>query len=209
MTMRALPYLCALLLGAGAALVAGCGDRSNLIPASSAGDVKQQLSDVEAAVADGSCGDVTAAVGRAQSAVTNMPEDVDPRLKQRLLSGLDKLARRAQSECDAAATPSTTSTQTVPTTETTTPETTSTEERPAVPEDTTSTEDPSTPVEPTPTDPNEGGGVSPEPTTGTTPVPPPDPGGAAPPDPGTGGDPGFRGADRHHRDHGPLQGYNP
>jgi cell division protein FtsN len=208
MTMRALPYLIALLLGVGAALLAGCGDRSNLIPPGAAGNVKEQLSTVQAAVADGSCGEVGAAVNRAQSAVTNMPEDVDPRLKQRLRSGLDNLLSRAQRECDAADKPSTTSTQTLPTTETTAPETTSTEETPSVPADSVPTE-PSTPVEPTPTDPNEGGGISPDPTTGTTPVPPPDPGGAAPPDPGTGGDPGFRGAFRHHRDRGPLQGYNP
>lgn len=213
MTMRVLPYLCALLLGVGAALMAGCGDRSKLIPAGDAGQVKQQLSAVRSAVADGNCGQASAAVSRAQSTVTNLT-GVDRRLKERLASGLDKLASRASSECeDAASTPSTT-TSTIPTTETTAPETTSTEETPTVPADTATETEPDTPVTPTPTDPEDGGGVSPEPPdTGTTDPAVPDPGGATPPGDGTGGDNGFRGtglgAGRHHRDHGPLQGYNP
>lgn len=212
MTMRVLPYLCALVLGVGAAVMAGCGDRSKLIPAGDAGQVEQQLSAVKAAVADGDCGTARTAVLRAQRTVINMT-GVDRRLKQRLSSGLDRLATRASTECDEAASTPTTTTKTIPTTETTAPETTSTDETPSVPTDTATDTEPDTPVTPTPTDPEDGGGVSPEPPdTGTTDPSVPDPGGVTPPPDGT-GDPGFRGAGigagRHPRDHGPLQGYLP
>lgn len=187
MTMRALPHLCALILGVGAALLTGCGDRSKLIPAGDAGEVKASLTQVRQAVASGNCGSADKAIAQAQSAVENLPPSVDPRVKSRLRGGIDRLATRSDKEC--AANESATTQETIPTTEEVVPEeTTSTEEPPAEPEtpstDTSATEPPITPG-----DPDAGGGASP-----TTETPPdgtftPDPGGATP-DPGTSTDPG-------------------
>lgn len=182
--MRFIPYLCALLLGVGAALFAGCGNRGNLIPAGDGDAVKAELSAVQEAVDAGECGQAEAAVTRARSAVDNLPESVDARLKSRLKGGLGDLSSKARQEC--AAEPETTTTQ-VPTTETTPPEETTPEEtEPTVPTEPTDTgTEPITPVNPTL--PGDGTGDDPtDPGTGTDPVP--DPGGASPedPDPGSG-----------------------
>lgn len=184
MTMRALPLLCALLLGVGTAILAGCGgDRGNLLPQADAQAIKVQLQAVQQAAATRQCDEKTKALSRARAQVKALPPSVDDAIVERLLRGLDRLRTRADEECAAA--PEVTTT-TVPTT--TAPAQTPTQTTPEPPPDTTdTTTTPSTPTVPdTPTDPGTGGGVSPDPgATGTT--PPPD-GGASPPDPGaTGG----------------------
>jgi hypothetical protein len=183
--MQALPYICALLLGVGAALFTGCGDRSNLIPPQDAEALKTNIASVEDAAANRDCGVSEKALSKARATVTNLPDGVDARLRERLVEGLDRLRTQAETECTQA--PPTTTTE-VPTTTTTTtetaPETTSTDTEPQ----TTTETEPSTPVDPTTTgtDPD-GGGVTPD-TTTTPATPTPDPGGAAPVDPGTTGE---------------------
>lgn len=206
MTMRVLPSICALVLGVAAALFAGCGDRSGLLPSGSASNLKRELGAVQQAVDAKDCPATDSAIERARNAVKNA-DGLDSRLRSRLLSGIGQLSGRAKSECVAEA-PQKTLTQEVPTTEETVPpETTSTEDtQPAEPTDPTDTGTPSTPVDPTQTDPS-GGGVSPD-----TPVDPgtgtitPDPGGADPSDPGTGDDQGFRATGR---DRSGPEGYYP
>lgn len=226
MTMRLLPYLCALLLGVGAAVMAGCGDRGNLIPSSNASSLTSELSAVKSAVSERDCGKVEAAISRARSAVDNLPDGVDTRLKSRLKGGLGKLSASANSSCAA---PPATTTETAPTTETTAPqETTTTDDTaPATPTDpstTTEQTDPSTPVDPTTTDPT-GGATPTDPSTTDPTVPDPSGGGVTPGD-GTGGTggtdgTGFRAApgdgptelpvvpQRHRRHRGSVQGYVP
>ncbi len=179
MTMRALPYVCAAVLGAGAAIATGCGDRDNLLPATDASALSTDLAAIRAAADARECGPADSALRRARSTVSNLPDSVDARLRRRLTSGLDKLAQRADAECDDA--PLTTTT-TVPTTTTTEPppETTSTQ---TTPPETTPTTEPTDPVVPEP-DPVDPGGGQPDP--GTTPAVPADPGGAAPTDPALG-----------------------
>lgn len=207
MTMRPLPYVCALVLGVVAALAVGCGSRANLIPAGNAGDIKAKIALVQQAVAAGECGGAAKAVSQARSAVQNLPSGVDPRLQTRLLSGLDRLSTQSGKEC--AQQPSTTTQETVPTTATTAPpETTSTDTTPTQTDTTPTDTTPTTPTTPTTTDPNGGGGASPTPgTTTTTPTTTtPAPGGGAPA-PGTGTGNGFRA--RGPGDRQGVQGYYP
>lgn len=185
--MRVLPLLCALLLGVGTALLAGCGggDRANLLPAQDAQALKTQLQAVQQAASSRDCDLSQAALTRARSTVRSLPDAVDERIVERLLRGLDTLRAKTDDECAA---PAEVTTTTVPTTTTpAVPTTTTTEEQPPT---TTSTETtPPTTTEPAPTAPapDAGGGVSPAPST-TEPAPAPDDGGAAPVDPGTLGD---------------------
>jgi hypothetical protein len=185
-TMRVLPLLCALLLGVGTALLAGCGggDRANLLPAQDAQALKTQLQAVQQAASSRDCDLSQAALTRARSTVRSLPDAVDERIVERLLRGLDTLRAKTDDECAA---PAEVTTTTVPTTTTPAEPTTTTEEQPPT---TTSTETtPPTTTEPAPTvpDPDAGGGASPDPST-TEPAPAPDDGGAAPVDPGTLGD---------------------
>ena len=183
--MRVIPYICALLLGAGAALVAGCGDRSGLIPRQDADALKTNIAAAKEAVGARQCGASDQALSQARTTVTNLPASVDDRLRRRLLDGLDRLATKAGTECNE---PPVTSTTAVPTTTTTAPppvttSTTTTTTTTATTEPATTDAAPSTPVDPTAT-PAPDGGVTPDPsTTGT--VPPADPGGVAPVDPGS------------------------
>src|SRR4051794_3280347 len=50
-----LPSLCALLLGAAAAIAVGCGGRSHLVPGDAASSMTQQLAAVREDVAAGDC----------------------------------------------------------------------------------------------------------------------------------------------------------
>lgn len=211
MTMRPLPYLCALVLGVAAALAVGCGSRDSLIPSSTAGDIKAKIAQVQQAVAAGDCGNAAKAVSQARTAVQNLPSGVDGRLQTRLLSGLDRLSTRSGTECEQQ--PATTTQETVPTTATTAPpQTTSTDTTPT-PTDTTPTDTtPTTPTTPATTDPNGGGGASPTPgtTTTTPPTTTPAPGGGAPaPGAGTGGGTGNGFRAREPGDRKGVQGYYP
>jgi hypothetical protein len=150
---RALPHLAALLCGVAAALVVGCGDRSNLIPAGDAQSLKDDLAQAQQAISAGDCAAATAAVARARVDALKLPNDVDRRLRARINDGIAALRPAAARDCVAAQTQSTptttetTPTETTPTTTETTPTTTQT-----TPTETTPTETTTTPTTPPSTD---------------------------------------------------------
>ncbi len=137
MTMpRPLPYLVALLLGVGAALLVACGGgTTGGIPAASAGDLKSQIEDVQQAVEDGRCDDITGQLRQVDDGIDELPGTVDERLQQRLRDASDGLHRIAVTECEERETQTTetTTTETDPETTTTPP----TETQTAPPETTT------------------------------------------------------------------------
>jgi TolA-binding protein len=175
MTMpRTLPYLLALLLGVGAALLAACGQTTRGgIPAADASNLDRQLEDVRSRVADGRCDELATQLRQVNTRIDELPSSVDARLVQALRNGADRLQRQAVEDCNTNSAPAETQTETAPTvTETAPPETTT---QP----DTTPTETQTTPpptetappptetVPPVPTEPppppvTPGGGVSPE-----------------------------------------------
>lgn len=163
-----MPLLLVFALGMGAAFLVSCGGSSSkLIPASDAQQIKDQADAVEAAVASGTAGCAAAAdaTARARQIVVNFPQAVDNRLRDRLLSGINRLRQRAEVECrqqtGSVTTEIPTTTTTAPVTTTQAPDTTT-----QPPPDTTTTPDTTatppadtTPV--TPTVPNGTGGASP------------------------------------------------
>jgi len=181
-----LPHLVALLLGVAAALAVGCGDRSNLIPASKAGAMERQLADIKARIDQGDCDGITADVRRFRTAITDgLSSKVDRELRQRLREGADSLAAHAATDCAEVRDGLTQPTETTDT-QTTETDTTETE---TVETDTTPTE--TTPTATTPTTPepssSEPSTASPGGVTGTTPdngnggvVPPEDDGTGTP-----------------------------
>jgi hypothetical protein len=104
MSMRLLPLLAALLLGAAAAYLVACGDNDNLIPASDASRVENALNEVQADFRAGRCQDAEAAVAKAKGALLNLPESVDSRLRDRLEAGVAKLAEEIPATCGQAQT---------------------------------------------------------------------------------------------------------
>jgi hypothetical protein len=101
--MRLLPPLAALLLGAATAFLVACGD-DNLIPASDASRVQNALNEVEADYRAGKCQAAEAAVARAKGALLNLPDSVDSRLRDRLSSGVAKLAEEVPATCGGSQT---------------------------------------------------------------------------------------------------------
>jgi type II secretory pathway pseudopilin PulG len=130
MRMRLLPPLAALLLGAATAFLVACGE-DNLIPASDASRVQNALNEVEADYRAGKCDAAEAAVARAKGALLNLPDSVDPQLRDRLSSGVANLARKVPATCGATQTQTqqtqTQETQTDTTTTDTTTDTTTTD----------------------------------------------------------------------------------
>jgi hypothetical protein len=98
MRMRLLPQLAALLLGAATAFLVACGD-DNLIPASDASRVQNALDEVQADFRAGNCQGAEQAVARARGALLNLPDSVDSRLRDRLRSGVAKLAEQVPATC--------------------------------------------------------------------------------------------------------------
>jgi predicted secreted protein len=167
---RILPFLLALLLGAGTAVAAGCGDRSNLIPANDAQSLKDQLAQIRQDVDAGNCDGITTKVQRALNDAERLDGQVDRRLRSRLNDGLRALRTSAATDCAAAQTDTqTTETQTTETL----PETTTTETQTETVAPATTDTTPATPTEtvPSTTTPTE---------TTTEPVPPADNGGTPP-----------------------------
>jgi hypothetical protein len=172
---HALPYLLALLLGVGAALLAACGQGTRGgIPAADASSLNRQLEAVRSQVADGRCDRLATQLRQVNTRIDQLPRSVDPRLVQALRDGADRLRRRAVADCNANSAPTDTQTQTEPTvTETTTtpdtttqPETTPTDTT-TTPTQTDTTPTPTDTLPPVPTEPppppvTPGGGVSPE-----------------------------------------------
>lgn len=181
-----LPHIVALLLGVAAALAVGCGDRSNLIPASRANDLEKQLADIKARIDQGDCDGITGDVRQFRTAITDgLSGDVDRALRTRLRQGADSLAEHAADACaevrdGLTQTTETTDTQTTDT-QTTETETTATETTPTTTTPTTTTPTTTTPTTEQPSTATPGG------VTGTTPdngnggvVPPEDDGTATP-----------------------------
>ncbi len=165
MRMRALIFLAAAILGAGASLVVGCGDRSKLIPSGDASALRSALDDVAGATQSGDCASARAAVTRAASVLTGLPDSVDPRLRARLRAGIANLRARVPVQCadqTQTTTPTaTTPTQTTPTqTQTTPTQTTPTQTTPTTPTQTTTTPTQTTTTPTTPTTPDTGGTTS-------------------------------------------------
>jgi hypothetical protein len=98
MRMRLLPQLAALLLGAATAFLVACGD-DNLIPPSDASRVQNALNEIQADYRAGRCQAAEAAVAKARGALLNLPDSVDPRLRDRLRSGVAKLGEEVPATC--------------------------------------------------------------------------------------------------------------
>ncbi|MDX8153473.1 lipoprotein [Patulibacter brassicae] len=142
----------ALLLVTASAL-AGCGQSSDLLDASSADELKRELRTISTAVAEQRCDDATAAVSDGARKVEDLPGDVDEQLVSHLRDAFSRLRSTVESECAEA----TTTTDTTTTT-TETPTTTTTEPEPTTPDPSTST--PEQPTGPDPgTDPGDGDGT--------------------------------------------------
>jgi TolA-binding protein len=169
-----LPYLLALLLGVGAALLAACGQGTRGgIPAADASSLNRELESVRSRVADGNCGQLAGQLRQINTRIDQLPRSVDAKLVQALRNGADRLQRRAVSECNANSVPTDTATETTPTvTETVPPDTTTQPD--TTPTETTTTPSPTdttppptdtlppVPTEPPPPPVTPGGGVSPE-----------------------------------------------
>lgn len=159
---RLLPFLLALVLGAGAAIgLAACGSSDALIPSSDAAKLERQLASLQRSVDGGECDAADAAVAELTNAVANLPKSVDTKLRDSLHRGVANLAVRAPQAClNVDSVTITTPAVTTPVV----PDTTPTEPTPPPTTPTEPTPPPTTPTEPTP----------PEPTT-----PAPDPSGGA------------------------------
>jgi cell division protein FtsN len=179
MTMnRRLPHVLALLLGVAAALLVACGGGTKGgIPPASAGELKSQIADVQQAVDDGRCEDVSGQLRQVDDSIDALPSTVDERLRQALRDASDRLHQSALRECkvrtDTTQTqtvpaetptqtvPAETQTQTVPTETQTAPPPANTTTPPAPAQPTTSPPAPPAEPPPPPTG-TPGGGASPE-----------------------------------------------
>ena len=104
----ALPFLLAAVLGVASGVLVACGsgsgDRSDLIPQSSADRMKSALSDVQSAVDDGNCDSAGRALARARGVLVNLPASVDGQLRDRLRQGFDNLRDIVPQECQQQST---------------------------------------------------------------------------------------------------------
>lgn len=182
MTMRrGLPYLVALALGIGAALLAACGSGTRAgIPSAHASDIKGQLEDVRSRVSDGNCDNLSSELRDVNESIDNLPRSVDNRIVSELRDGADRLQVAAVRDCNENAASTRTQTETTP------PETTPTQtETETTPPETTTTTPPQTTTTPpaTTTTPPPTTTPAPEPPAEPAPPPPPaiTPGGGTPP----------------------------
>jgi len=169
MTMHRRHLAPLLLLAAAALLLPGCGSRAHLIPQADAATLSSNLRQIDSLLLKRRCDELPAAIATARQTAGSLPSSVDTALRNRIVAGLDRLAKQAPADCAGATTTKTTETQTnTVTTETqttvtdTTPVTTPTETTPApTPTQTTPAPTPTqtTPAPtPTPTTPGGGGG---------------------------------------------------
>lgn len=182
---RPLPHVLALPLGVGVALLVACGGGTKGgIPAASAGELKSQIADVQQAVDDGRCDDVSGQLRQVEDSIDALPSTVDKRLRQSLRDASDRLHESALSECEVRT--ETTQAETVPTETQTLPPEAPTQDVPAEPQ-TVPAPTSTTPPPPSTTRP------APAPTTSSPQVPPAEPpappsgtpdGGASPEVPG-------------------------
>ena len=99
MSMRALPLLAALLLGAATALLVSCGGDDRRIPSGNASSLERALDDVRSDFNNGRCDAAQQAVSRLNGALVNLPDSVDSRLRSRLRSGIANLDDRVVATC--------------------------------------------------------------------------------------------------------------
>jgi hypothetical protein len=127
MTMRVLPMLAALVLGAATSVLVACGGDGR-IPSGDASSLNNALSQISTDYRAGRCEAAERAVAKAQNEVLDLPDSVDSKLRNRLQAGISNLGKRVPATCDQQQTqtqetaPPTTSTNST-TTETTTTET--------------------------------------------------------------------------------------
>ena len=114
-----------------AALAAGCGqDSPRLIPEDRATALVETVDQIESACADEDPIEAQRQVDEARSQITELPRQVDDRLKQNMQEWLDRIQRRIDRDCEPepeeTATPEATETATPPETATPTPTETAT-----------------------------------------------------------------------------------
>lgn len=154
---RLLPFLVALVLGAGSAVLVACGDSGTDggLPQPDANQLSSDFEDVQQAVDDARCDDVVKQLAQVNTRLDALPQSVDSELVENLRKAQTNLANgMAVEECNDNKQPEVEPTDTT-TQETVPPETTETT---TTPPETTTTEPPSTtvPVDPTqPTDPTD------------------------------------------------------
>jgi hypothetical protein len=102
--MRVLPLLAAFVLGAGSAFLVACGGGDNLIPSGDASSIENALSQVSSDFDSGRCSAAQDAVTKLHSALLNLPDSVDSRLRTRLRQGVNNLDTRVRQTCTAAQT---------------------------------------------------------------------------------------------------------
>jgi hypothetical protein len=170
MTVRrsALACLAALLLGLSAALAVGCGDDADsreLIAASRASAMQDDLDRISELVEQGKCDGARDRIDSLRAKVADLPRSTNRDLRERLREGVTHLEEIAPGECSDNE-PETTETTEVPeTTETipetvpeTTPQETNTQPPETTPEPPPETEPPPEEEPETPVDPGDSGG---------------------------------------------------
>ncbi len=115
---RRLP-LCVAASGIAAALLAGCGGSSGLIPTGNAGPLRADFEAIAHAAENGNghCAQTQTAIGKTERDFESLPSSVDRRLRARLSEGIDHLRSQALLACTqpSGAGTSTTATASSPT----------------------------------------------------------------------------------------------
>ncbi len=110
MSMRALPLLAALVLGAATAFLVACGDDGR-IPSGDASSLVNALDQVSSDFDAGRCEAAQQALTKLNGEVLNLPDSVDSKLRNRLRSGISNLDERVQATCSESQTQQQTQTQ--------------------------------------------------------------------------------------------------
>lgn len=172
MRLRALTSAFALT----AVLLAGCGDRSALVPGDDASRIQADLDSLQSFVSSGDCTQATEALRQLTNDAARLPVTVDRRLRERIREGVQALAAQAPAACaDARTEQQQTETQTTDTQTTTAPDTETTPGTETTTETTPTTDTTTTPTQTQTTTTQ---------TTTTQTVPPTEGTGGAPGDPG-------------------------
>jgi hypothetical protein len=124
--MRVLPMLAALVLGAATAVLVACGGDGR-IPSGDASSLENALSQISTDYRAGRCEAAERAVAKAQNEVLDLPDSVDPDLRNRLQAGISNLGKRVPATCDQQQTQTQETAPPTTSTDTTTSETTTTD----------------------------------------------------------------------------------
>ena len=157
-------HLIAAAVVAGA--IAGCGDEKPQIPSDEAREIVRRLQEADRRISEDPpvCGDLSEdTIPALESQVANLPEDVDPDIRETLDEGVSHLRDLLEAECsERREEPDTDTTDETepPTTDETQPPTTDETQPPTTDETQPPTTDETQPTTPTTPD-NGGGGVPP------------------------------------------------